>query len=89
MKYFILFISLFMSACSLLSHEGKSPYKILNEYPHDTGSFTEGLFWHEGMLFESTAGLSEYPGTKSEFGIVDLKTGKLESKSQIDEKIYF
>jgi glutamine cyclotransferase len=29
-------------------------YKIVNSYPHDTGAYTQGLFWHEGELWEST-----------------------------------
>lgn len=27
---------------------------VVKAYPHDTDAFTEGLFWHEGRLFEST-----------------------------------
>ncbi len=27
---------------------------VVRAYPHDTDAFTEGLFWHEGRLFEST-----------------------------------
>jgi glutamine cyclotransferase len=29
-------------------------YEIVREYPHDPGSFTQGLFFHEGHLFEGT-----------------------------------
>lgn len=29
-------------------------YEVVATYPHDTSSFTEGLFFHEGRLFEST-----------------------------------
>ena len=28
-------------------------WKMVAEYPHDTTSFTQGLLWHEGRLFES------------------------------------
>lgn len=28
--------------------------EVLNEYPHDTAAFTQGLLWHEGSLYEST-----------------------------------
>lgn len=28
-------------------------WKIVAEYPHDAGGFTQGLVWHEGRLFES------------------------------------
>ena len=29
-------------------------YRIVNEYPHDPRAFTQGLFWLDGHLFEST-----------------------------------
>ncbi|HET9161080.1 MAG TPA: glutaminyl-peptide cyclotransferase, partial [Caulobacteraceae bacterium] len=29
-------------------------FKVVKTYPHDTGAFTEGLFWQNGFLYEST-----------------------------------
>ena len=29
-------------------------YKIVHTYPHDTGAYTEGLFYKDGYLYEST-----------------------------------
>ncbi len=29
-------------------------YRIVKAYPHDTGAYTQGLFWHDGYLYEST-----------------------------------
>ena len=29
-------------------------YRIVKEYPHDPGAFTQGLFWLDGALYEST-----------------------------------
>jgi glutamine cyclotransferase len=29
-------------------------YEIVAEYPHDRTAFTQGLFWHEGHLYEGT-----------------------------------
>ena len=29
-------------------------YRIVKAYPHDTGAYTQGLFWHDGHLYEST-----------------------------------
>lgn len=83
-----------MTACSQdvspTKNQPKSlSYRIVNIYPHNTKSFTEGLFWHENRLFESTAGLAEYPQTQSEFGIINLKTGNIESKARLDKNIYF
>lgn len=51
--------------------------KVIGEYPHDTGAYTQGLFFHEGKLYEST-GLNG----KSSLRIVDLESGEtLDSKS--------
>lgn len=46
-------------------------YKIVNTYPHNTNSFTQGLIFDKGVLYEST-GLNGRSAVK----IVDLKTGK-------------
>lgn len=45
-------------------------YRIVNAYPHDTGSYTQGLFWHDGLLYESTG---EYG--RSAMKKVELETG--------------
>ena len=29
-------------------------YRIVHTYPHDQTAFTEGLFWQDGYLYEST-----------------------------------
>ena len=53
------------------------------EYPHDTGSYTRGLFFHEGQLYEST-GLNG----KSTFRKVDLETGEALEKMNFDKKYF-
>ncbi len=47
-------------------------YKILATYPHDKDAFTQGLFFHDGLIYEST-GLWE----KSSVRIADLTTGSI------------
>jgi glutamine cyclotransferase len=47
-------------------------YSIISPLPHDTSSFTEGLLFYKGDLYESTG---EYG--KSRIMQVDLKTGKI------------
>lgn len=64
-------------------------FTIANQYPHDVNSFTEGFLIHEGKLFESTGAPDNSPQTRSLFGIVDLKTGKIDVKAEIDRNIYF
>ncbi|MEK8020756.1 MAG: glutaminyl-peptide cyclotransferase, partial [Candidatus Parabeggiatoa sp.] len=38
--------------------EEKTPidyrYRVINTYPHDHKAFTQGLIYHEGVLYEST-----------------------------------
>jgi len=64
-------------------------YTLVNTYPHDINAFTEGFLFHEGKLFESTGAPENLPQTKSLFGIVDLKNGKIDTKVEIDKSIYF
>ncbi len=58
------------------------------EYPHDQKSFTEGLLFHQGKLYESS-GASNAPGTRSLFGEVDLNTGEIDVKAELDPQTYF
>lgn len=59
-------------------------FTVVNVYPHDTASFTQGLLIHNGKLFESTGGKPTISNYKSWMGIVDLKTGKAEKKVMLD-----
>jgi len=64
-------------------------YEFSTSYPHDTTAFTEGLLMHEGKLFESTGATEQFPQTKSLFGMVDLASGKISPKAQLDGAVYF
>lgn len=64
-------------------------YTIGDIFPHDTLAFTEGLFFHEGRLFESTGSPDDLPQTRSLFGITDLKTGRIDVKDELDRNTYF
>lgn len=57
--------------------------EVVAEYPHDTEAYTQGLFFHEGQLYEST-GLNG----KSSFRKVDLSTGKALEKLNFDRKYF-
>lgn len=72
--------------CSILSCSAKvERYKIevVKAYPHDTGSYTQGLFWHDGSLYEST-GLKG----KSTFRKVDLQSGQALTKLPFNKKYF-
>ncbi|MDE5422383.1 glutaminyl-peptide cyclotransferase [Ancylomarina sp. DW003] len=46
-------------------------YKVINTFPHDKKSYTQGLFFHDGYLYEGTGQYGESTLLK-----VDVKTGK-------------
>lgn len=50
-------------------------YQIVNTYPHDGKAFTEGLFFHDGFLYESTG-----EEGSSSLRRVELETGKVVQK---------
>ncbi len=63
-------LSLFLS-CAAGQAPRRYGVKVVAEYPHDTRSYTQGLFWHGGDLYESTG-----QNGRSSLRKVDLKTGK-------------
>src|SRR3546814_9267386 len=46
-------------------------YSIVHTWPHDPHSFTQGLFWYDGHLYEGTG---QY--RRSRIARLDLETGK-------------
>ena len=57
--------------------------EIVAEYPHDTGSYTQGLFFQDGQMYESTGqyGLSS-------FRKVDLKTGAALERMDFNDEYF-
>lgn len=47
-------------------------YTIIKQYPHDPNSFTQGLFFHDGALYESTG---QYG--RSRIARIDIADGKV------------
>jgi len=71
MRYrFLLLLSLFILCPACQARVRNYGVKVVKEYPHDTGAYTQGLFFHNGKLYESTGQYGE-----SSFRIVDLATG--------------
>ncbi len=64
-------------------------YKVVKTYPHDIRSYTEGFLFHENQLFESTGSPENYPEARSVIGIVDLETGRMDIKAELDRQKYF
>ena len=57
--------------------------RVIATYPHDAGAFTQGLFFHDGRLFEST-------GRHGESGVreVDLATGKVKREVRLPAQFF-
>jgi glutaminyl-peptide cyclotransferase len=64
-------------------------YSLVKAYPHDVNSFTEGFLFHNNKLLESTGAPGNLPQTKSLFGELDLTTGQLTKKAELDKTLYF
>jgi len=58
-------------------------YKIINEFPHDKSAFTQGFEYHEGFFYESTGQRG-----KSTLRKVEIETGKIIKKIDIDKKYF-
>jgi len=58
-------------------------YKVEKVYPHDTSSYTEGLLYQDGYLYEST-GLEGHSTLRK----VDLATGKAVQVAKIEPKYF-
>ena len=96
---YILLAIIFMTGCNndpKLKIRSKSAneipqinYLLINHFPHSTSSFTEGLLFHNNELFESTGSPEDLPQTKSVFGILNLQTGEIDVKSELNRDHYF
>ena len=58
-------------------------FKIEKVYPHDTSSFTEGLLYHDGYLYESTG-----QPKHSKLLKVNLETGKAVMQAKLDTQYF-
>jgi glutamine cyclotransferase len=60
-------------------------YIIVNTYPHDTVSFTEGLEFYKDTLYESTGSGND---SKSYLRKYDYKTGKVYNQINLDSRYF-
>ncbi|HRH59138.1 MAG TPA: glutaminyl-peptide cyclotransferase [Chitinophagaceae bacterium] len=58
-------------------------YTIIKAYPHNTKSFTEGLFWHDNALYESTGNNGE-----SKLMKINLETGNADKEVKIPDEYF-
>jgi len=72
----------YLVACSAPAPKQYS-VKVVCEYPHDRGAYTQGLFFDGGELYESTGQTGQ-----SSFRKVDLQTGKVLRKLDFNRKYF-
>ncbi len=81
----VLAVALVGLGCSKKGDEGtlqNLSYTVVNTFPHDTTAFTEGFLIHKGQLYESTG------DDESWIGVIDIKTGRVTRKVEIDKKYF-
>lgn len=81
---FVLFAASLLSACSASAQQVRTyGYKVEEALPHDVASYTQGLFFHNGFLYESAGQYGE-----SSFRQVDLKTGRVERRLNFEGRYF-
>lgn len=94
---FLAFTSVILCSSSACNHHGDDSdtttvtpadptalgYNIVAQFPHDTLAFTQGLEFYKGQLYEGTGENGE-----SQLRKVDLKTGKVLQKIDLDKKYF-
>ena len=69
--FLVLLCALPLTACSASAQNVKTyGYKVEEALPHDVASYTQGLFFHDGELYESAGQYGE-----AGVGNVDLRSG--------------
>lgn len=59
------------------------PFDVVHEYPHDPMAFTEGLEYHDGILYEGTGEYGESDVRKT-----DVATGKILAQQKMDGRFF-
>lgn len=73
---------LLISACSSAQVK-EYKVKVTAEYPHDVHAYTQGLFFHDSVLYETTGQWGE-----SSIRTVDLETGKVTAIKKLSSKYF-
>jgi len=58
-------------------------FRLVNTYPHDPGAFTQGLFFHDGVLYEGTG-----QETGSTLRTAELETGRVIRQHTLDPSLF-
>lgn len=60
-------------------------FSIVNEYPHDTASYTEGLAFYSGQLYEGTGASPTVSNNGTWIGPIEMATGKIQKKVDLGD----
>jgi len=63
-------------------------YEVVNTFPHDTSSYTEGLEYHNGFLYESDGGYASEAEGRSSLRKTALATGKVLQQADVDPQVF-
>ncbi len=81
-RLYLLLAGLLLCACSQ-GQVKEYRLKVVKEYPHRTDAYTQGLFFHDGVLYETTGQYGE-----SSIRTVDLQTGEPTAIKQLNSKYF-
>lgn len=79
-------ILLLVLLCDAISAQTRIPeytYTVVHTYPHDGAAFTEGLFYHDGFLYEGTG-----MAGNSSIRKVRLETGQIVQQHKLPEQYF-
>jgi glutaminyl-peptide cyclotransferase len=86
MRFFILALAFAAAACGPATQASGVPeytYQVVHTYPHDSTAYTQGLVFHDGLLYEGT-GLEG----RSSIRKVKLETGEVLQKRDIPPEYF-
>ena len=81
-KLYILLLGLLLCSCTDAQVK-EYKLKVVREFPHRTDAYTQGLFFHEGTLYESTGQYGE-----SSIRTVHLETGDPSAVKKLNRKYF-
>jgi len=72
-----------LTACAQPARPQLQQPELVATYPHDANAFTQGLFMHDGALFESTGQVGQ-----SSLRRVELETGEVLQQTNINPPVF-